>query len=325
MNLTLHNYLFLSHYVPLPLSALKIIEKTPAHPFYEIKELKIEEIENELRNLNKLKGVSIRDIPKKASKSQELLKNSILDNISENLEEWKELGITVIPFFNDNFPVNLKKINNPPKVLFVRGNYDFITKKAISIVGTRNPTEYGKDMAYKIGYRFAELGFVVINGFAKGVDIEAIKGGLKAGGKIIGVLGSGLLNPYPKENANVFNEVLKDNTGLFISEQLPKSNITKSTLVTRNRISSALSSGNVFIEGKNKSGTQWQLKYGKEQGKPTIILKPIEIVEETELPRNILNSEKNPHVIEKISDIDQIAKSLSSPKKNTHKTISDFL
>jgi len=325
MNLNLKNYLFLCLYLPLPLSALKIIEKTPSHPFREIKDLKIEEIKNELSNLNKIKGVSIRDIPKKASRSQELLRNFILDKISENLEEWKELGITVIPYFNDNFPANLKRINNPPKVLFVRGNYNFITKKVISIVGTRNPTEYGKDMAYKIGYRFAELGFVVINGFAKGVDIEAIKGGLKAGGKIIGVLGSGLLNPYPKENANIFNEVLNDNTGLFISEQLPKSNITKSTLVTRNRISSALSSGNVFIEGEIGSGTQWQLKYGKEQKKPIIVLKPIQTVKETELPENILKSEKNCHIIEKVDDIDHIVSKLSSLKKNPTKTISDFL
>jgi len=325
MKLTLQNYLFLSHYVPLPLSALKIIEKTPSHPFYEIERLKIEEIENELRKLSNLKGVSIRDIPKKAKKSLDLLKNSILDKIFKNLEEWKGLGMTILPYFNENFPKNLKMINNPPKVLFMRGNFNLITKRAISIVGTRKPTEYGKEMAFKIGYRFAELEFLVINGFAKGVDIEAIKGGLKAGGQIIGVLGSGLLNPYPKENLIIFNEVLKNNMGLFISEQLPTKNITKSTLVTRNRISSALSFGNVFIEGKKNSGTQWQLKYGREQGKPAIVLKPKEIVEETELPRNILKFEKNTYIIEKIDDIDQIVKTLSSLTKNPHKTISDYL
>jgi DNA processing protein len=325
MNLNLQNYLFLSHYLPLPLSALKIIEKTPSHPFHEIKELKIQEIENELRKLNKIKKVSIRTISKKAINSHDLLRNSILDKISSNLEEWKELGITIIPYFNDNFPKNLKNINNPPKVLFVRGDFDFISKKAISIVGTRNPTEYGKEMAFKIGYRFAEMGFVVINGFAKGVDIEAIKGGLKAGGKIIGVLGSGLLNPYPKENLIIFNEVLKNNMGLFISEQLPKKNVTKSTLATRNRISSALSSGNIFIEGSSTSGTRWQLKYGKEQSKPTIVLKPKEIVKETELPRRIIKSEKNAYLIENLDDIDQIIENLFNSKRPKRTTIKDFI
>ena len=204
MNLDSHKYVFLSHYIPLPLSVLKIIEEIPSHPFYDIKKLNKKEIEIELRNLGNRRGVTIRDIPKKVIKIENLLQNSILDKIISSLKKWKELGISVIPYFDDKYPLKLKTIKNPPKILFTRGNYDLLSKDAISIVGTRNPTAYGRSMAFKIGYRFTELEFAVINGFAKGVDIETIKGSLKAGGDVIGVLGSGLLKPYPKENVEMF-------------------------------------------------------------------------------------------------------------------------
>lgn len=332
MNLSLQNYLFLSYYLPLPLSALRLIEETPSHPFHDIKKLNKQEIEFELRNLGNRKRISIRDVPKKVNNIENLLKNSIFDKIISNLEKWKELGIMIIPYFDDKFPLKLKTIKNPPKSLFAIGNYDLITKDAISIVGTRNPTEYGRSMAFKIGYRFTELGFVVINGFAKGVDIEAIKGSLKAGGKIIGILGSGLLKPYPKENVEIFHEIINKGKGFFLSEHLPNNPVKKSTLATRNRISSALSIGNVFIEGSAKSGIRYQLKYGKEQKKPIVVLKPKEGNSNATIPNQIIKEEKHCFVIESIDDIPLIAEKLIEINKkkensnsiNKQKKLSDF-
>ena len=325
MNLTTQTYLFLSHYLPLPLSALKIIEENPSHPFHKINELKKQEIQDVLIDINKRKNIIIRNIAEKAKKAYDLIKTSIFDKISLKLIEWKHNGIKILTYFDKRFPIKLKDIKNPPKLLFIKGNNDIESKKAISIVGTRNPSKYGKTMAFKIGYRFAEKGFVIINGFAKGIDIEAIKGGLEAGGKIIGVLGSGLLKPYPKENITIFNEILRESKGLFISEQLPDKNVIKSSLATRNRISSALSLGNIFIEGGKNSGAMWQLKYGKEQCKPIIVLKPKDYLKKTELPRLILESEKEVFIIEKIEDIDQISESLTRSKNPKNTYISDFL
>jgi len=307
------------------LSVLKIIEGNLSHPFHEIKELKFQEIKDELVHLNKQKNVQIREIPKRAEHAYDLINDNIFEKISNKLNEWGKIGIIILPYFDNNFPLRLKNIKNPPKLIYLRGNPDIDYKKSISIIGTRNPTEYGKDMAFKIGYRFAKKGFVIVNGFAKGIDIESIKGGLKAGGKVIGVLGSGILKPYPKENSDTFNKILKNNEGFFISEQLPNKNVVKSSLATRNRISSALSLGNIFIEGSIKSGTKWQLKFGKEQKKPIIVLKPKEISKETELPREIIKSEKDVFVIEKIDDVDHIAKSLIKSKKNKTTSINDFI
>ena len=230
MNLTTQTYLFLSHYLPLPLSALKIIEENPSHPFHKINELKKQEIQDVLIDINKRKNIIIRNTTEKAKRAYDLIKTSIFDKIPQKLIEWEQFGIKILTYFDKRFPIKLKDIKNPPKLLFVKGNNDIESKKAISIVGTRNPSKYGKIMAFKIGYRFAEKGFVIINGFAKGIDIEAIKGGLEAGGKIMGILGSGLLKPYPKENITIFNEIIRESKGLFISEQLPNKNVIKSKL-----------------------------------------------------------------------------------------------
>ena len=325
MNLSLNKYLFLSKYIPLPLSAISYIENNKSHPFYKISQLKRDSIIKELKQMNKNSKISINKIIEKVDRIENLIEIDIFNTIEEDIKKWNESGITILTYFDRNYPIRLKNIKNPPKVIFIKGNPNFEYNKAISIVGTRDPSEYGFIMAKKIGHHFAELGFVIVNGFAKGVDTEAIRGSLEAGGKIIGVLGSGLLNPYPKENLNLFNEILKKNLGVFISEQLPDKNVTKSTLATRNRISSALSLGNIFIEGSKTSGTRWQLKYGKEQRKSIIVLKPKKKIKQTELPRDIIKSEKNLHIIDKIEDIDQIAEFLIKTKSPKNASINDFL
>jgi len=325
MNLSTQNYVFLSRYIYLPLYALKIIENDPSHPFHAINELKIQNIQNELINLYRRKNISISKISKNAKDAYDLIDSSIFDKISENLEKWKDLRIKIVTFFDEKYPINLKNIKNPPQILFLKGKNNIDSIKAISIVGSRKPTEYGKKMAFKIGQRFAQKGFTIINGFATGVDIEALKGGLEAGGRIIGVFGSGLLKPYPKENIPLFNEILKENRGLFISEQLPDKNIAKLSLATRNRISSALSLGSVFIEGSKKSGTKWQLKFVKEQSKSIIVLKPNEILEQTELPRYIIKSEKEAKIIENIDDINHIAETITKSKNSKNTSINNFL
>ena len=325
MKLSILNYLFLSRYMYLPLDILKIIENDPSHPFHNINELKIKNIQNELIKLYRNKNTSISKISKKSKIAFELLESSIFGKLTENLENWKDLGIKLVTFFDRKYPKNLKSIKNPPQILFMKGENNIDSIKAISIVGTRKPTEYGKKMAFEIGQRFSQKGFVIINGFAAGVDIEAIKGGLDAGGRVIGIFGSGLLKPYPKENVNLFNEILKENKGLFISEQLPDKNVIKSSLATRNRISSALSLGSVFIEGSKKSGTRWQLKYAKEQGKSIIVLKPHQSLEQSELPKYIIKTEKEAKIIENIEDVDIIARTITKSKNSKKTSINNFL
>ena len=319
MNWETYYFLFLSSYIPLPLSALKFIEKNKEDPFRKINELKIKEIEKHLEFLNKQQGIIIRNVKEKAQRIQNLIKEDIFDKIQEEIKEWKKRKIKFMGFFDEDYPKRLKEIKDAPKVIFYKGNFNFSIEKSISIVGTRNPTEYGLSLAYKISQRFAELGFKIVNGFAKGIDTAAIKGAISVGEKVIGVLGSGLLHPYPKENVELFNEIIEEDKGIFISEQLPDNSITKASLATRNRISSALSLGNLFIEGGRKSGAKWQLEYGKQQGKPIITLKPKASYEQAYLPNYIIENEEEYFVIKEIEEVESIANSIINLERNNLK------
>jgi len=317
-------FFFLSYYIPLPLSALKFIIEDKNHPFRKINELNKNEIAKQLKILDKKTGVSIKNIEKKVSTILNLLKQNILIKIEESLEYWKNEKIKFVNYFDKNYPKFLKVIKNPPKIVFYKGPIELIYKKAVSIVGTRKPTDYGLLMAFNISKRFSELGFTIVNGFARGIDTEAIRGAIEVGGKIIGVLGSGLLNPYPKANLKLFEDLIKNDKGLFISERLPSASITKSSLASRNRISSGLSLANVIIEAGENSGTRWQVASGKEQGKPIIVLKPQSYSEQAYLPNFIIENEKDCFIIENIKDIDDIVDSILKINKINKKDNKDI-
>ncbi len=311
MDMNLSYYLFLSHYIPLPLSALKMIENDKKHPLRQVEKLNRVELKESLGHLNNQPGISIRNIDAKVQKIQNLMKQDFIKVIERYLDNWREDGIKILNYFDKFFPKRLKIIKNSPKAIFYIGDFAKLNyTKGISIIGTRKPTQYGSSMAKKIGKRFAELGFTVINGFANGIDTLAIEGALSAGGKVIGVLGSGLLNPYPKKNLELFKEIIKDKKGAFISEQLPDNQLTKATLAVRNRISSALSLGNIIIEAGESSGTRWQVDFGKKQGKNLIVLKPNSNSEQAYLPKYLIENEKDCFIINNISDVDGIAKSI---------------
>ena len=141
-----------------------------------------------------------------------------------------------------------------------------------------------------------------------------------------------MLNPYPKENVELFHEIINKEKGFFLSEHLPNVPVKKSTLATRNRISSAFSIGNVFIEGSAKSGIRYQLKYGKEQKKPIVVLKPKEDYPNAIIPNKIIKEEKHCFIIESIADILLIAEKLIEINKkkensnsiNKQKKLSNF-
>lgn len=320
----LEKYLFLAYYLPLPLSALKVIVKNDSHPFHSIENLSSKEIQDELEALNEKKGISIRNIDKKCQKAMECINDSTLGKIKQDIQDWGKKKVQLIPYFHGEYPERLKEINTPPKALFLKGNLKLDFSNSISIIGTRKPSNYGKTMAFEIGKKFAERGFVVVNGFASGVDIEAIKGSLKAGGKIVGVFGSGLLKPYPRQNLPFFKKIIKENNGLFLSEQLPDTGINKAALASRNRISSGLTLGSVFIEGTEQSGTRWQYKYAKKQGKMVCVLRPKEHHEQAELPNLIIRTESDVNIINNVEDVDRIIQNLN-PNTDKLKTLDDFL
>ncbi len=303
---SLEDYIFLSREISLPLRVLQVINERMS--FSHIMNFSKAKFKKLLINFKEHDKIPIRKIDEKVAIFSKNNNSKTYETIKKNLNRCEENNIKCFSYFEKDFPQMLKKIKSPPKLIFIKGNIKPEDEKAVAIVGTRNPTKYGIEMAKLIAKRFTELGFTIISGFARGIDFIAMKSALDSGGRAIGVIASGILNLYPKEN-----EVLVDNlvnNGALISERFPLKSVTKRALQIRNRITSGLALGNIFIEGTKFSGTKWQFKFGKEQNKPAIALEPINYeVEQAYIPKWII-SEKKGDKITSIEDIDYIAEML---------------
>lgn len=169
------------------------------------------------------------------------------------------------------YPKSLLKIDNPPKQLYLEGNIELLNKNCIAIIGSRNCSENGKKLAQKFAIELSNQGIIIISGMAKGIDSEAHKGTLRAKGKTIAVLGSGLNNIFPKENTNLYKEIL-ENKGLIISEYKPNIEPCFSRFLERNRIVSGLSIGVLVVEAGHRSGTSVTASLAQKQGKKVFVI-----------------------------------------------------
>ena len=135
-----------------------------------------------------------------------------------------------------------------------------------AIVGTRNPTSYGIQVARKFAYELATAGFIIVSGMAYGIDTIAHQSCLDAGGKTIAVLGCGVDIVYPAANRNLYEKIIEFG-GAVVSEFPPGQFVLKGLFVARNRIISALSHGVMIVEGAKDSGSLITARYAAEQGK----------------------------------------------------------
>ncbi|MBI9011908.1 MAG: DNA-protecting protein DprA [Clostridiales bacterium] len=164
----------------------------------------------------------------------------------------------------------LPNIYNPPPYLWAKGVGE-LSKRSVSVIGSRNCSTYGKTVAYEIGKALGRHNVQVISGLAYGVDVMAHKGALSVDGTTVAVLGSGVLNCYPKGHLSVFNDILT--RGLVVSEYGLYGKPLKHHFPFRNRIISGLSQVVLVVEAKEKSGTMITVKYALDQGK-TIMAVP---------------------------------------------------
>ncbi|MBQ3080068.1 MAG: DNA-processing protein DprA [Clostridia bacterium] len=162
-------------------------------------------------------------------------------------------GAAAVTRLGDLYPARLNTIFDPPPTLYVRGNIDLNFDKAVSIVGTRVPSMDGKRAASDFSETLASEGAVIVSGLARGIDTCAHKACLKAGGRTVAVLGSGLNCIYPSENTNLANEIV-DNGGAVVSEMQLDDGPQKWSFPARNRIISGLAPCVLIVEGKKNSG-----------------------------------------------------------------------
>ena len=189
--------------------------------------------------------------------------------LEKELKGIKSKDIKVIDSFDNDYPQMLRQISHPPLVLYVRGDKEALNKSLFAIVGTRVPTTYGISMAEEFSSKLAELGFVIVSGLARGIDTAAHKGAIK-NGQTIAVLGSGLLNIYPRENTSLADKISEQ--GTVISEFPLGTGPRREHFPRRNRIVSGLSCGVLIVEAAARSGALITAHLALEQNREVFAL-----------------------------------------------------
>jgi len=175
--------------------------------------------------------------------------------------------IKIIRITDKSYPERLKKIPDPPKILYVRGKI-LPKEQCFAIVGTRKYSSYGKQITFEIASDLAETGLTIVSGLAPGIDTFAHQATLEKNGRTIAVLGTGVDDKsiYPKSNLNLAKKILENN-GCLISEYPPGTPGSKFTFPQRNRIISGLSLGILVVEAKFGSGALITANWAKKQNR----------------------------------------------------------
>lgn len=182
-------------------------------------------------------------------------------------ERWLEEPDQQVIFRDDpDYPSLLQNIAVPPTCLFVKGSSKAWANPCLGVVGARNASGYGKKVAESFSQQLAEAGYSVCSGGAKGIDSFAHQGALNAQQPTTAVMGTGLLNLYPKQNIALFDRILAAE-GALISEYPLTTAPRPNLFPPRNRIISGMSHGVLVVEASEKSGSLISARYALEENR----------------------------------------------------------
>ncbi len=193
--------------------------------------------------------------------------NATRDRIDPDaeLERLLRRGIRPIHLRSDEYPEQLAESPDAPAVIYIGGELEPRDNNSIAIVGTRNATEYGTQMATMLAHDLASVGITVISGLAIGIDTAAHRGALRVGGRTIAVLAGGLDSIYPQQNRGLARQIIEN--GCLISEYQLGTRSKREHFPRRNRIISGLSRGVVVVQAAKKSGATWTVKWALDQNR----------------------------------------------------------
>ena len=179
--------------------------------------------------------------------------------------------IQIMTIRDGAYPARLKNISDPPLVLYWKGKLpDLDNRPVIGVVGTRKASVYGMTAAKRMGYQIGKCGGTVVSGAAYGIDGMAMQGALSAGAFVVGVLGCGADEIYPKSNKALFADL--ERFGCLISEFVPGTPPYKWNFPKRNRIISGLSDGVLVVEAPEQSGALITARQAAEQGRDVFVV-----------------------------------------------------
>lgn len=187
-------------------------------------------------------------------------------DVQAEINRCRTHGFGLLSSCRGDLPKALNEIHDPPAVLYIRGEIVPQDALAVAIVGTRHASHYGRKQAQRLASSLSRAGVTIVSGLARGIDTEAHRAALDAGGRTIAVLGSGLLNVFPSENRELADEISSGH-GAILSENPTLSKPMRGSFPRRNRIVTGLSQGVIVVEAGDRSGALISARLSMEQGR----------------------------------------------------------
>ncbi len=190
--------------------------------------------------------------------------------LDDEMEAVERAGASLVTLDDAAYPPLLRQLSDKPVLLYVRGRLGASEDKCLAVVGTRKSSKYGWDSASQLSFELAEQGFTIVSGLAQGIDGAAHRGALRAGGRTIAVVGTGIDVVYPRANADLAEEIL--DKGAIISELPLRSKPLPQNFPQRNRLISGMSLGVLVAEAPERSGALNTVSHALEQGRDVFAL-----------------------------------------------------
>lgn len=185
--------------------------------------------------------------------------------VDTQLEQAHKQGVSIVTTGDTEYPENLKNFNDAPPLLYVKGGFELRDQKAVAIVGSRDPSPYGRNVAGNLALELGKAGLTIVSGMARGIDTSAHLGALAAPARTIAVLGCGVDIPYPRENQKLRDRIAAQ--GAVISEYPMGTQPAAGLFPSRNRIITGLSLGVVAVEARADSGVFSSVRWAADQGR----------------------------------------------------------
>lgn len=195
-----------------------------------------------------------------------------LSNAQRRCEELAFSNVSIMFPGDADFPSQLNDLRNAPRWLFVQGSREVLSKRSISVVGSRKVSKDGVWLTQYVGHSLSEFGVPTVSGLADGVDQLIHGASIDAGVPTIAFLGTGIFTDYPKGSERLRNEILASG-GAIATEYLLKEGYSAANFVRRNRLQAALSRLLIPTEWATKSGTAHTVRFAHELSRPIAFLR----------------------------------------------------
>lgn len=202
-----------------------------------------------------------------------LLAYRALAEATAEIAGWRQKGYRVVSMVDPDYPDNLRVIENRPPLLFVAGDLRPADRSSVAVIGTRNPSALGCELAVAVAGKLAAAGYPVFSGLASGIDTCVHNAVLARSRRTVAVVGTGLDHVYPAENAELQRRIAAE--GAVISQFWPESRPTRQSFRIRNALMSGITLGSVIVEASPTSGTRVQARHALAQGRQLILMAPV--------------------------------------------------